>query len=92
LFFELFAQCLIPLIKEGITLNLDAIAIHLAGLCAKKSTAIVVEVLLIILGLYLIFIEESPYALLFQTPVVVVCIIVNTFWIMELNERENKNS
>ncbi len=73
-------------------MNLDSVAITLAKQCAKKSTAIVVEVLLIIFGLYLLFVEESPYALLFQIPVVVVCIIVDAFWIMELNDREERES
>jgi len=68
--------------------NLDKIATTLFGFIKTKTAAQALQVILVIGALYLIFVEESPYALLFQTPVVVVCIILNTFWLMELSDRE----
>lgn len=71
-------------------MKLDNIAQAGVVLITRKSTAQIAQVVLIFGALYLIFVEESPYALLFQTPVAVVGIILNTFWLMELSDREKR--
>ena len=68
----------------------ESVAALIFSFFGKKSTAIGFQGLLILGGLYLIFFQDSPYGLLFQIPVVVVGIIANTFWIMELTERDQE--
>lgn len=68
----------------------DELAVAMFDFFAKKSTAQGVQVLLLTGGLCLILFQDSPYGLLFQIPIVVVGLIANTFWIMELTEREEE--
>ncbi|PHS71976.1 MAG: hypothetical protein COB22_06040 [Cycloclasticus sp.] len=69
-------------------LSADQIAEKLIVVVKKKITAQVVMVVLIFWSLELIFVEESPYARLFQVPFALVGIIAIGFWIWELSDRE----
>lgn len=66
----------------------DKIAEKLIVLVKKKVTAQVVILVLILWSIELIFIEESPYARLFQIPMALVGIIALGFWLWELSDRE----
>ena len=61
---------------------------NLGAVCRKKVTAVTVLVMLILAAFYLVFFEESPYALLFQIPVNIVCIVATVFWLMDISEKE----
>lgn len=78
----------IETLPGGIMSNQDQIANKLITLVKKKITAQVAFVLLVAWSIELIFIEESPYARLFQVPFAIVGIIAIGFWLWELSDRE----